>query len=107
MLTVTERAAEKALELADRDGKPPVLRVGVRGGGCSGMSYFMDFELKEPREKDHRFEVAGLTVLIDPKSAKFLAETELDFETKILSGGFKFNNPQAKRSCSCGESFTV
>lgn len=107
MLTVTERAAEKALQLAERDGKPPVLRIGVRGGGCSGMSYFMDFEVREARETDHRMEVAGLTVLVDPKSAKFLEQTELDFDTKILSGGFRFNNPQAKRSCSCGESFTV
>ncbi|MEO1172474.1 MAG: iron-sulfur cluster assembly accessory protein [Myxococcota bacterium] len=112
MLTVTERAAEKALNLAERDGKPPVLRIGVRGGGCSGMSYFMDFDQKGPRETDHRLEVASpdgetLTVLVDPKSMKFLDETQLDFETKILAGGFKFNNPRAKRSCSCGESFTV
>lgn len=107
MLNVTERAAEKALDLASRDGKPPVLRVGVRGGGCSGMSYFMDFDVDGPRDADHRLEVAGLTVLVDPKSMKFLEETELDFDTKILSGGFRFNNPNAKRSCSCGESFTV
>ncbi|MEL6760612.1 MAG: iron-sulfur cluster assembly accessory protein [Myxococcota bacterium] len=107
MLQVTERAAEKALQLAERDGKPPVLRIGVRGGGCSGMSYFMDFDVKGARETDHQLAVSGLTVLVDPKSLKFLEGTELDFETQILSGGFKFRNPKAKRSCSCGDSFTV
>lgn len=107
MLKVTESAAEKVRSLAERDGMEPILRVGVRGGGCSGLSYFMDFESKAPRDSDVRIEVGSVLVLVDPKSMKFLENTELDYETKILAGGFKFNNPKAKKSCSCGESFTV
>lgn len=106
MISVTESAAKKVLALAEKEGKPPVLRVGVRGGGCSGMSYFMDFD-SEGREGDQSLEILGLRVVIDPKSLKLIDGTELDYETKLLSGGFRWNNPQAKRSCSCGESFTI
>lgn len=106
MITVTERAAEKAIKLAERDGKPKVLRVGVRGGGCSGMSYFFDFD-DAPRADDKVWEVKGLTVVCDPKSLTLLEGTELDYDTNLLKGGFKFHNPQAKRSCGCGESFSM
>jgi iron-sulfur cluster assembly protein len=106
MITVTERAAKKALVLAQRDGKQPVLRVGVRGGGCSGLSYYIDFD-EGPRDDDQRLEIAGLTIVVDPKSLKFLEGTELDYDTNLLKGGFRFNNPLAKRSCGCGESFSV
>jgi len=106
MISVTESAAKKVLSLAAKEGKPPVLRVGVRGGGCSGMSYFMDFD-DSSRDGDQSLEIAGLKVVIDPKSLKLIDGTELDYETKLLQGGFKWNNPQAKRSCSCGDSFTL
>ena len=106
MITVTEKAAKKAADLAAREGKPPILRVGVKGGGCAGFSYFMDFD-DSTREDDLVAEVAGLTVRCDPKSAKLLAETTLDYETSLMNHGFHFKNPAAKRSCGCGESFAV
>ena len=106
MLNVTEKAAKKAFELATRDGKKPVLRVGVKGGGCAGYSYFMDFD-ETAREGDTVLEVAGLTVRCDPKSQKILGETTLDYETNLMSHGFRFKNPLVKRSCGCGESFSV
>lgn len=106
MISVTEAAAKKILALAAKEGKPPVLRVGIKGGGCSGVSYFMDFD-SSSREGDESLEVGELRVVIDPKSLKIIDGTELDYETKLLSGGFKWNNPKAKRSCSCGDSFTL
>ena len=106
MITVTQRAAEKAVKLAEKEGRPKVLRVGVRGGGCSGLSYFFEFDT-EPREGDEVLEVHGLKVVCDRKSLTFIDGTELDYETNLLKSGFRFNNPMAKRSCSCGESFTV
>ncbi len=106
MLTVTEKAAQKALSLAERDQKPRVLRVGVQGGGCSGLSYFMDFD-EAAREGDTVWEVAGLTIRVDPKSLKILEDTILEYETNLMNHGFRFNNPKAKRTCGCGESFSV
>jgi iron-sulfur cluster assembly protein len=105
MITVTERAAKKALALAQRDGKPPVLRVGVKGGGCSSFSYFVDFD--NPRDGDQTLEVAGLTIVCDPKSLKLIDGMQVDYETNLMKAGFRFNNPNAKHSCSCGESFSV
>jgi iron-sulfur cluster assembly protein len=106
MLQVTEKAAKKALSLAESEGKPKVLRIGVRGGGCSGLSYFMEFD-DSPKEGDQVFEVAGLTVRCDPKSLQFLEETTLEYETNLMNAGFRFKNPKAKKSCGCGESFSV
>ena len=108
MIEVTEKAAKKALALAARDQKAPILRVGVKGGGCSGMSYFIDFDAPENvRDTDSVLELGELKVVVDPKSLKFIDGMRLDFETNLLNGGFRFHNPNAKRSCSCGESFTV
>jgi iron-sulfur cluster assembly protein len=106
MITVTEKAAKKALNLAERDNAAKILRLGVRGGGCSGLTYFYEFDDKQ-RPDDHVWEVAGLTCVCDPKSMKLLDGTVLDYDTNLLKGGFRFTNPQAKRSCSCGESFTI
>lgn len=106
MIELTERAAKKAVELATKEGKAPVLRVGVRGGGCSGMSYVLDFD-ESSREGDQRLEAHGLTVLVDPKSLQFLDGTTIDYEQKLMGGGFRFKNPNEKKSCSCGESFGV
>lgn len=106
MIRVTERAAAKASEMAEKQGVPKILRVGVRGGGCSGFSYYLEFDDK-PREGDHKLEIGALTVVVDPKSLLYLDGTEVDYVPSLLKGGFKFNNPNAKQSCSCGESFSV
>ena len=108
MITITDKAVKRAKILAKRDNKPPVLRVGVRGGGCSGMNYFLDFVDEEAvKENDEVLEIDGLKVLCDAKSLQFIEGTSLDFDTNLLNGGFRFNNPNAKRTCGCGESFTV
>lgn len=107
MISVTERAARRIQEILREKGDPElVLRVGIKGGGCSGLSYAIDFT-HERHETDHVFEDHGVRLLCDPKSYVFLANTELDFGDGLLDGGFRFNNPNAKKSCSCGESFSV
>ena len=106
MITVTEKAARKAIALAAQENRAPILRLGVRGGGCSGMSYFYEFD-NAAKENDQVWESHGLTVVCDPKSLKLLEGTELDYETNLLKGGFRWRNPQATRSCSCGESFSI
>lgn len=83
------------------------LRLGVTGGGCSGLSYAMKLE-SEPRETDHRFQFEEVRVLVDPRSMRVLAGTVVDYDvTNLLEGGFRFNNPNAKRSCGCGTSFHI
>jgi iron-sulfur cluster assembly protein len=82
------------------------LRVGIRSGGCSGMSYFLDF-VAEPDANDKQFDHDGLRVCVDKKSYLFLIGTEVAWEESLVKQGFVFNNPAAKRSCSCGESFSV
>ena len=106
MITLTSRAVTKAITLAHKEGKPPILRVGVKGGGCSGLSYVLDF-VEKVRGSDIRSELDGLTVICDPKSLDFIKELVLDFETNLLKSGWKFTNPKATKSCSCGESFSV
>lgn len=107
MVTVTERAAEKALRIAEKDGLQKVLRVGVRGGGCSGFTYFYEFDEKGPQPDDHVSQVGELTVVVDPKSMKILDGTVLDYDTHPLKGGWRFNNPNATKTCGCGESFST
>lgn len=82
------------------------LRVAVRGGGCSGFEYALDFEL-EPRETDWVHEFEGLRVFVDPVSARYLSGTEIDYLLGPSGSGFKFNNPKATGSCGCGSSFSV
>lgn len=85
-----------------------VLRVGVRGGGCSGLSYFLDIvEAPEERDKIFVFKEGEVTVAVDRKSYLFLNGTEIDFEKSLMRTGFVFNNPLSGTSCSCGESFTL
>jgi iron-sulfur cluster assembly protein len=107
--TLTERAAKKAQSLleAEKQKKPVhALRVGVRGGGCSGLQYFMEFtDLIE--EGDRVFEYFGLPVYIDPRSLVALNGGSLDFLSGLKESGFKWNNPNQKKSCGCGESFSV
>lgn len=82
------------------------LRVAVRGGGCSGFEYALDFE-GEPRENDHVLEYDGLKVFVDALSARYLGGTEVDYVLGMQGAGFKFNNPKAVGSCGCGSSFAV
>lgn len=106
MIIVTERAAAKAMALAEREGVPPALRLGVQGGGCSGLSYFYAFDTQE-REGDTVWDVGGVTLRCDKKSVALLDGCQLDYDTNLLKSGFRFSNPKAKASCSCGESFTL
>ena len=107
-VTMTEAAVTRVNVIKRKRQTPDaVLRVGVRGGGCSGLSYFMDF-VDNAEEKDKIFEFdEGVTLAVDRKSYLFLNGTEIDFQTGMMKTGFEFNNPIAGRSCSCGESFTL
>ena len=105
-ITLSESAANRVQKFLDQRGKGVGLRLGVRTSGCSGMAYTLEF-VDETLPDDIPFESFGVTVLIDPKSLTFLDGTELDFAREGLNEGFKFNNPNVKNSCGCGESFNV
>ncbi|MDP1924894.1 MAG: iron-sulfur cluster assembly protein IscA [Thiobacillus sp.] len=105
-ITLSESAANRVQKFLDQRGKGVGLRLGVRTSGCSGMAYTLEF-VDETLPEDITFESFGVTVLIDPKSLIFLEGTELDFVREGLNEGFKFNNPNVKNSCGCGESFNV
>ncbi len=108
MVTITDIAKEKLTHLmqdAALDGSYFV-RVGVAGGGCSGLSYKLDFD-NELKTGDQEFEDKGLKLVLDMKSFLYLAGTELDFSDGLNGKGFNFNNPNASRTCGCGESFSV
>ena len=82
------------------------IRAGVRGGGCSGFTYYLDF-VSETGEADRELESHGVTIVVDRKSFLYLMGTEIDFVDELNNSGFKFSNPNAKRTCGCGESFSV
>lgn len=107
MVKLTEKAAVQVKTMFEKqhlsDGG---LRVGVKGGGCSGLEYFMDYA-KEPAKGDRVFEQHGVKVYIDPKSYLYLVGTQLDYEEGLLGSGFKFQNPNANRTCGCGTSFSA
>jgi len=104
---LTALAAEKVKELlAERSLEAHGLRLGVRGGGCSGNSYFMEFAEKA-EAGDHAFESHGVKLFVDARSLMLLGGTEVDFVTGLMGSGFKFNNPNVRHSCACGESFTA
>ena len=106
-VTLTQLAAEQVRDLLAKRGTPEHgLRVGVRGGGCSGNSYFMEF-CETPAAGDAVFGVHGVRLIVDPKSLMLLGGTEIDFVTGLMGSGFKFNNPNVRHSCACGESFTA
>jgi iron-sulfur cluster assembly protein len=107
IVTITPSAIQQVRFLMAKKGNPDLgLRIGVKGGGCSGLSYVMALE-EAPTEKDHVYEVDGLRVFVDKKSAKFLEGVQLDYNMKsLLEGGWKWTNPNAARSCGCGTSFT-
>lgn len=107
MISLTEGAAKKVQEMiAGRDDETDALRVGVRGGGCSGFSYFLEFS-EGIRQGDRELESHGVKLVIDSKSYLYLMGTEVDYVDGLSGAGFKFNNPNAKRTCGCGESFSV
>lgn len=105
-ITLTPQAAAKARALMARDPRPDVaLRVGVEGGGCSGMQYTLTFD--ERRAEDVAVEQDGVTVLVDAKSAAYLDGLTLDYVDALHGAGFKFLNPNASRTCGCGSSFSA
>ena len=106
MVHLTEAAQAEVKRLLEKDKKPGVgLRVGVKGGGCSGLSYTLDFGPQNANDKI--FEEAGIPVFIDPKSYLYLSGLTLDYHDGLMHKGFKFINPNASRSCGCGESFSA
>ena len=106
MIEISETAAKKIRTLMAKQGiSEGGLRVGVKGGGCSGLSYTFAWE-NEPRFGDHVFEGPdGAKIFVDKKSYLFLKGTILDYDTALLTQGFVFNNPNAKQTCGCGSSF--
>ena len=108
MITVSEKAKEKAIQLMKEDGKPETafIRVGVEGGGCSGLSYKLSFDVNM-KEGDQVFEDKGIKIVVDKKSFLYLVGTELDYSGGLNGKGFVFINPNATRTCGCGESFSV
>jgi len=105
-VSLTVRAAEHVQRYIEKRGKGVGLRLGVRTTGCSGLAYKLEFA-DEIRPEDMSFESNGVRVLVDPKSLAYLDGTELDFVREGLNEGFKFNNPNEKDRCGCGESFNV
>jgi iron-sulfur cluster assembly protein len=106
-IRLTKKAVEMAKKSIERRAQPTAgLRLGVRGGGCSGVSYAIEFADKI-RARDHVFEFDGLSIVVDPKSLIYLRGSVLDYEVKLMQHGFKFRNPNEKTGCGCGESFTV
>lgn len=106
LIRLTPAAGAKVEALIAREQQGAYLRVAITGGGCNGLSYKMKF-VPEPRRGDICVRTAGVPVLVDSKSALYLKGTQLDYSSALVAGGFKFSNPNAKASCSCGESFSV
>ncbi|MEJ2107924.1 MAG: iron-sulfur cluster assembly protein IscA [Acidiferrobacteraceae bacterium] len=105
-ITLTETAAERVRSFIDKRGKGVGLRLGVKTTGCSGMAYVLEFA-DEISPEDQVFESQGIKVIVDPKSLVYLDGTELDYGKEGLNEGFRFENPNVKDTCGCGESFTV
>lgn len=105
-ITLTERAATHVRRVLDRRGKGVGIRVGVKTSGCSGMAYKLEF-VDTAQEEDLRFQCHGVTLYTDTKSLPYIDGTQLDYVKEGLNEGFKFNNPNVKNECGCGESFNV
>jgi iron-sulfur cluster assembly protein len=107
MINITETAKNQAIKLMQEDGKPDAfIRVGVQGGGCSGLMYELGFD-NELKETDKVFEAEGVKIVVDKKSFLYLVGTTLDFSGGLNGKGFVFVNPNADRTCGCGESFSI
>ena len=105
-ISLTEPAAKRVKSFLDSRGKGIGLRLGVRTSGCSGMAYVLEF-VDDMDDTDEVFETMGVKVIVDPKSLLYIDGTELDYGKEGLNEGFKFNNPNVKDECGCGESFTI
>ncbi|SDS15361.1 iron-sulfur cluster assembly protein [Opitutus sp. GAS368] len=106
LVRLTAEAGAKVAALIAREQQGDFLRIAITGGGCNGLSYKLKFT-PELRRGDILVRSAGVPVAVDPKTALYLKGTVLDYSGKMVAGGFKFSNPNAKASCSCGESFSV
>lgn len=107
-IQLTEQALKHIVALRDQQGQDLYLRVGVRQGGCSGMSYMMDFEdPSKVRDNDEVFDYDGFKIICDPKSILYLYGLVLDYSNAMIGGGFQFTNPNANQTCGCGKSFGV
>ena len=108
MIAITERAVKEIRRIIEEQKLPDAtaLRVGVKGGGCSGFSYTLGFD-DQISEVDQLNEIEGVRVVCDPKSFLYLNNTVVDFEESLMGRGFKFGNPNASKTCGCGESFSV
>jgi iron-sulfur cluster assembly protein len=109
MIKVSDIAKKKVIELMQEDGYTPTtdfVRVGVKSGGCSGLSYELKFD-KENKEGDKIFEDNGVKIIVDKKSFLYLVGTTLEYSGGLNGTGFVFNNPNAQRTCGCGESFSL
>ena len=106
LVQLTAAAGAKASALRVREGQGDFLRVAISGGGCNGLSYKLKF-VPAPKRGDILVRTAGMPVVVDSKSALYLKGNQLDYSSALVAGGFKFSNPNAKASCSCGESFSV
>ena len=106
VVALTEAAVKKVRQLLTKEPEGSALRISVRGGGCSGLSYDLSFDAKRSTH-DEQLDFDGVAVLVDPKSALSLHGMTLEFVDSLTGGGFKFQNPNAKTSCGCGESFST
>lgn len=106
LVRLTEPAGAKVQSLISREKQGEYLRIAITGGGCNGLSYKLRFA-PEPKRGDIVVATGGARVLVDPKTALYLKGTILDYSNRMVGGGFKFSNPNAKASCSCGESFSI
>jgi len=106
LIRLTADAGSKVAALIARERQGEFLRIAITGGGCNGLSYKLRF-VTGARQGDILVRTAGVPVVVDPKTALYLKGTQLDYSHKMVAGGFKFSNPNAKASCSCGESFNV
>lgn len=111
MILLSDKAHGELVRIYQSDsrlvGKLIIVRVGVKGGGCSGFSYTLGFDGPEIREDDMIFDHGSIRIVCDPKSFLYLNGIEIDFEESLMGRGFKFKNPNARGSCGCGESFNV
>jgi iron-sulfur cluster assembly protein len=108
-IELSETAAREIKTIIEREELDPAkvrLRVGVKGGGCSGFSYLLDLT-EQDKEQDEKFEKHGITVVCDPKSYLYLNGVTIDFKDEVMGRGFVFNNPNATSSCGCGSSFSA
>ena len=107
MINLTDKAVNEIKRLKSTEGETSYLRVQVVGGGCSGMSYKLGFDKEPPSDQDRTCERDGVMLAVDKKSFLYLTGTELDFSDGLNGKGFVFNNPNAKRTCGCGSSFSA